>query len=646
MALLGKVVDKLKGLQVPMIDNQGEKAVETSVYGKGDPIGLEQIQEAADILSKYKQGKANLDNRVIQDELWWELRHWEAIGKNKKNENEPVRPEPASAWLVNSLITKHADMMDNYPEAIVLPREESDEKSAKLLSQVLPVVLEQNHYDTTYDEEAWEKIKHGTGVYGIFWNSDKDNGLGDIDITNIDLLNIYWEPGIKDIQKSKHIFTIELVDTKVLDEMYPEHEGEFKGNPIDAKEYIYNESIDTSDKVVVVDWYYKKRTDDGRTLLHYCKFCGKIVLYASENDPNYQGRGYYDHGKYPFVFDVMYPEKGTPVGFGYVSICRNPQLYIDKLSGNILETSMMGSKKRYFVSRSTNVNKKDFLDWNNPIIEVEGEISDARIKEVSINPLDGIYVNVLQQKIDEMKETSSNRDVSNGGSTSTTAASAIAALQEAGNKVSRDVIYSSYRAFKKVIDMVIELMRQFYDEDRAFRIVMDNGAYKFVKFSNAGLKDQPTVMIDGEQLFRKPIFDLKVKTQKRNPFSRMEQNETAKELYKLGFFDPARADQALIALDMMDFEGIEKVKGQVAQGQTMYSMLLELQKQVAGILGGQMGGQAEQSQEQPTSTAKGAQTTSQQYANGLRDANKPQMTSYGQKLAERSRPDATKGNRG
>ena len=151
-----------------------------------------------------------------------------------------------------------------------------------------------------------------------------------------DLLKIFWEPGITDIQKSRNLFIVDLVDTELLDQQYPEHKGHFGGNAVDVKEYYWDESIDNTKKAVVVDWYYKIRRG-GRTLLHYVKFVNDILLYASENEPEYADRGYYDHGMYPVVFDTLFPEKGTPVGFGYVAVCKDPQMYIDKLSANILD---------------------------------------------------------------------------------------------------------------------------------------------------------------------------------------------------------------------------------------------------------------------------------------------------------------------
>ena len=184
-------------------------------------IGEKELSEAIATLTKYKQGKANLENRIVEDELWWEMRHWEAIGRGRQQSGD-IRVEPTSAWLFNAIINKHADAMDNYPEPIVLPRERSDEQSAKLLSSVLPVIMEANGFEKTYSLNWYEKLKHGTAIYGIFWNAQKENGLGDIDIKELDILKVFWEPGITDIQKSRNLFVTELMDIDILEAEYPQ----------------------------------------------------------------------------------------------------------------------------------------------------------------------------------------------------------------------------------------------------------------------------------------------------------------------------------------------------------------------------------------------------------------------------------------
>lgn len=620
-------------------------------------IGPEEVGRAIELLTLYKQGKANLEDRIVDDELWWELRHWEAIGRKDGSRAKKVAergPQPTSAWLFNSIVNKHADAMDNYPEPVVLPRERSDEESAKTLSSVLPVILEYNEYEQTYSDNWWEKLKHGTAAYGVFWNSAKENGLGDIDIREIDLLKIFWEPGVTDIQKSRNLFIVELVDEDLLEQQYPEHKGHLGGSVIDVKQYIYDDTVDIQGKSVVVDWYYKTRSASGRTLLHYAKFVGDTLLFASENEEQYRERGWYDHGLYPVVLDVLFPEKGTPVGFGYVAICKDPQLYIDKLSANILENAMMATKKRFFASNNTGINEEEFLDWSKPIVHVEGELDDRRLKEIVTQPLSDIYVTVAQMKIEEMKDTASNRDVNSGSTGSgVTAAAAIAALQEAGNKSSRDMISASYRSHTKVNAMCIELIRQFYDETRSFRITGTlPGSYKFVDMNNAAIQEQQVgVGADGIPLYRKPIFDLKIKAQKKNPFSRMEQNERAKELYGLGFFNPERAQEAMGALEMMEFEGKEKVVEQVQQGQTLLNICQQMSQQldqmaliIQALTGKDMGiggapadaggnpGAGGQTPAPPSPQANS------ELAKGIMQAQTP-MTGYGERLAKRSAPN-------
>lgn len=646
----------IPGAQAPETLN-AEAETAMLMRGRQQVIGQKEIEEAATILEQYKEGKANLENRIVQDEMWWELRHWEAIRGKQRGHNDGRSPEPTSAWLFNSIMNKHADAMDNYPEPVVLPRERSDQQSAKALSSVLPVVMEYNDYEQVYSDNWWEKLKHGTAAYGVFWNTEKDNGLGDIDIRGIDLLKLFWEPGVTDIQKSRNLFVVDLVDEEILNQQYPQYAGKMKGNVIDVKQYVYDDTVDTSNKSVVVDWYYKRKAPGGRTVLHYAKFVGETLLYASENDPEYMERGFYDHGLYPIVLDCLFPEKGTPIGFGYVAICKDPQLYIDKLSANILENSLMNTKKRYFMSSSTNVNEEEFLDWNKPIVHVEGELNDSRLKEIVCQPLSDIYLNVAQMKIEEMKDTAANRDVNSGGyGSGVTAAAAIAALQEAGNKASRDMISAAYRAYVEIAELCIELMRQFYDEARSFRILAPNGVgdYDFIQMDNSGLKDQLVGQdAEGVPLYRKPVFDLKIKAQRKNPFSRIEQNELAKELYSMGFFNPQRAQESSVALGLMDFEGIEEIREQVNQGQTLLNVVEQLSRENEvlkmllqgysgkNIVGGFNGASGGGNTANGNSGQGGASSSSAGVSDAIMAAQAP-MTGYAQRLAANSSVDVGK----
>ena len=113
----------------------------------------------------------------------------------------------------------------------------------------------------------------------------------------------------------------------------------------------------------------------------------------------------------------------------------------------------------------------------------------------------------------------------------------------------------------------------------------------------------------------------------------MAANELAKELYSLGFFNPDRAEEALGALDMMTFEGIEKVREKISEGQTLVNMLREANARLGALMG------------MPSATGASAGAPSAQINTAsdsgvgaeILTAATP-MTSYGDRLAKRSAP--------
>lgn len=537
----------------------------------GTVIGAEAVKKAYEILLKYKAGKANLEKHIIENERWYKMRQWEFMRSDDDNS-----PEPSSAWLFNLIINKHADCMDNFPCPNVLPREESDRADANTLSAVIPVILERREFEQVYSDNSWYKLKNGTCVYGVFWENSLESGLGDIDVRRVELLNLFWEPGIRDVQKSRNLFSAEVYDRDVLVSRYPELSGKLSGTALgfDIAEYRHDESIDNGGKCVVIDWYYKKAVGS-REVVHYCKFIGETVLYASENDPNYAERGYYDHGMYPFVFDVLFPNEDSPCGFGYVDLAKSPQMYIDKINRAMLDNTMMSATPRWLIKKDSAINKDEFLDFSNQIVEVEGSLDEAHIRQIDVTPLPGAVLQVLQYKIDELKETSGNTSYLQGMGGAVTTTSGIVALQEAAGKLSRDMIKSSYRAYCNICYLVLELIRQFYDETRRFRIT-GSGKEEFISYDNTNIRLSESMGADGRMYWRQPIFDIKISAEKQNAYQRNAQNELAVSLLNLGVFDPSRVDMVLPMLELMNFEGKDKLVETLSENATIHDKLMRL----------------------------------------------------------------------
>ena len=608
----------LAGDRMPQAQNEeGVSSVPAAPTTNVKPrIGEEEVRKGYEILRKYKQGKQHLEDKITRNEKWWKMRHWDMM----QTEDNYDDPKPASGWLFNVIISKHADYMDSFPTADILPREEGDIEEAERLSSIIPVVMKQNDYRQVYSDEVWYKLKHGTGVYGIFWDNQKLNGMGDITIKSLDLLSIFWEPGITDIQDSENVFTVELVSNAVLEKQYPQCQGRLsKTQDTLLKKYMYDESIDTTGKSAVIDWYYKKNVQ-GKQTLHYIKFVDDIVLYATENDTKVPTRtqtqnmvdaegkavldefgmpitrqievpvgqsmaekGLYDHGKYPFVFDVLFPEAGMPVGFGFVDVCKNAQASIDVFNNAFEKNVQFVASPRYIVRNDGGINEEEFSNPNNLLIHTDGNLGEDSLAPINTPTfINSNYIEILNSKITEMKETAGNRDATTGGTTAgVTAASAIAAIQESAGKTSRDQIASTYDAHKEVVYFVIELIRQFYNIPRQFRIIGKRGEQDFAQYSNAGLLPQYQGVEFGVDLgYRLPEFDIEVKTEKESAYTQLSQNELALQFYNQGFFNPQYSDQALACIDMMEFQGKNSVVEKIQANGTMYQQMILMQQQM------------------------------------------------------------------
>ena len=563
-------------------------------------IGPEELRRANDILKTYKAGKTQLEQRIIDNEQFWKLRHWEQMEKEGQGGNSGD-PQPASGWLVNCILSKHADAMDCYPAPTVLPREPDDRQEAQRLSRILPVVLKKNQFKRTYSSAWWYKLKSGCAVYGVFWDGTKLGGLGDISVKRMDLLNLFWEPGVTDIQDSAHFFSTELVDNGKLLAEYPQLEGKLGRGNFTLSRYLYDDTVDTSNKSLVVDWYYHTSVE-GRKVLQYCKYVGETVLYATENDtvhptetqlmgadengrpvmgqtpcgPSMAQRGWYDHGKYPFVFDVLFPEEGTPCGYGYIDLCKSPQKQIDLMNQAILKNTLANATPRFFIRSDGAVNENEYADWTRPFVHTNGNLGSDSIAPIRAGSLDSVYVAILNNKIGEMKETAGNRDVANGGTASgVTAGTAIAALQESSGKLIDD----GYEAFADVVTLCIELIRQFYELPRQFRLLGAMGTEEFVSYDRSGLL--PRVMDDGVNVsYRVPEFDLEIGAERESPYRTAEANQLALQLFQMGFFREDLADQALRCLELMEFKNKDQLARIISGGQTQAREIAALRQQL------------------------------------------------------------------
>lgn len=565
------------------IKNKNDTAVSENkreTIGRKGKIDEKKVAEFESILYKYRDGKQFLDEKIKNDYEWWKQRHWHLLkGKQVAEGSKTVdmvnkEPESTTAHLFSCIQNKHADAMDNIPELIFLPVSKDDEQTCSILNKIIPIVNERSKFTRAYSGCWYDKLIAGAGIYFVGWNQNLYYGLGDVEIKKVDPLKLFWKPGINNIQESPLTFYVEELPLSEVRELYPYLEVT-TGNHLALQEHPKQEQDIEQDIVQLVHCYYKVNNR-----IHYCYFCCGQVIYASENDDRFKATGYYLHGKHPFVIDSCYSIYNSPFGFSLLDVEKPTQELIDKYTQLTVKNVKDNAAGKKFYDRNSGVNLGDLQDPGKEYVAVNS-INDGVIRHVEVKDITANMSGLINNKVAEMNETSGNRDFTQGGTVAgVTSASAIAALQESGSKGSRDLIKNTYEAMKEIGEMEIEIMRQRYQNTRFFRITGTEKEYDFVEFNNQDLLPREIEQEDGQPILHTPVFDVKIKAQKQSPFSTMANNEQYLNFFKAGMFNPQIADQALLCVELLEFEGKENLIRKLKENGTLLQTVQELQGQL------------------------------------------------------------------
>lgn len=461
---------------------------------------------------------------------------------------EKRRMDCTTPLLFSCIENAAADASSNYPVPNILERDPEGTRAAEALSKLLPVQLEMSRFRRVYAANTMNKLKHGTAVYGVFYNG----ATREIDIRSVDLMDVYVDAHLENVQDSRFVFISAAVDNDVLKAQYPRFGRLFTGDTVvDGISGSYT----LTNRSEVLDCYYKK--PDGT--LHMMKLCKNVIIEATEDMDGYEN-GLYEHGRYPIVFDVLYPIRNCPFGFGMLDIGKGTQIEIDKLDNAITRNVILASKQRYFSKRNSGINIDEFTDINNDVIHVDGDIEEA-LRPLRMNSINTHPITHRENKKEELKELLANRDFQQGQTSGgVTAASAIKALRETGEKRARKTASEMFETYKEIIYMCIGLIRQFYTDRRTFRVDDGQGGKEFIGFSSDMLRADDGIDPEtGLPGYREIRFDIEVVPQTESPYTREQQNETMLTFWNSGFFLPENRDAALAALRSLDFKGKGKL---------------------------------------------------------------------------------------
>jgi hypothetical protein len=247
--------------------------------------------------------------------------------------------------------------------------------------------------------------------------------------------------------------------------------------------------------------------------------------------------------------------------------------YINRYQRYIDTNLSMSSKARMLTRRNANIDRDKLVDWDNDVIEGDS-VSEEDVRWLQHAPLNGMIVQEMLQLQTDLKQDSGQNQFTRGETAGgVNAASAISMLQEAGSKITRLRTKDLNEAFRLVVEQVIWLMAQFYDDKRTAMITGRDGRYRELD-------------MNAEHLFGKakkgalpaPPYTVQVQVNRKNPASVAVQNDLFIRAYSMA----AEAQQYFplsVLFKLLTVDGKDRILPILEENETQQMQMQQLAAQ-------------------------------------------------------------------
>lgn len=557
-----------------------EQDTMTTIY-EGLSIKPSPGDSASDLVSaiqslydEYKTAYKDEWDRLTANEKIYLGDHWSDTGSDS-NEPQPVMP-----IIFSTVENIQADLMDEYPEAVVTPESSNDEKIGKILTRVVAQNHEACDYLYEYNDLIHDLLVGGYMVQEVGWDPNLNYGFGGAYIRCVSNKNIMFDPLCANIQDGRAVFKIERLPTSWFRQHYPDYADHFSGGsdlvPDDHFSFGTEiESKETNYMILLEAWIRTYDAENHKYSVHMLQIAGGQLL---ENSYIEKPEGYFMHGMYPFVCTPLYKIKGSPFGRGIVDMFKNPQQYSDKINQILLKNALTAGTNRILVQKGS-ADLDEISDFSKQITEVS---NIEGIKWFQDRPLPAFLMNYMINMQNSIKEESGSNDFSRGNTTGgVTAASAITALMDASSKRSRKEAQVIHNGFAQAVRMELEVEREFETETRTVEITV-MGEKQSLSIQEGFFKD----VQNGYD--RLPVeFRVSIKPARESRFTNLSNNELILQIMTMY---QGRTINPAILMEAMNFEGkdivleklkasqqqsIEALQGQLAEAQRQNQMLAE-----------------------------------------------------------------------
>jgi hypothetical protein len=416
------------------------------------------------------------------------MNRWSRYDDYKHNlQNEPMSPDhPGSITnIIHPIIEGQiSDLTDKPFSTVAEGREPGDDMFAEDVQHAMDFVLDRNQFPVKLDISEHDRLELGTTVIKEYFDSEALGGKGLPTFEVVSPANFFPDPkwtAAHLLQECEFVIHAVSRPLSWIRKKFPKlgkyvvRETTCPYDPdLDTPNFKTDEvEVDTSQKALLIECYMK----DVNGEIYCVHVANNIVLEDSRKV--LKGEKLQRRNQFPFVVIPCYTQRGTGWGQGDVELLIPTQDLINDLDDQIRMTARLMGNPQIVVGQNAGKGF-DMRKWTNKPglrIPMRDHTAWTAVQGMPVSP------DIPQRRekaFDEANIISGRPDVNRGEAPGgITAASAILALQQAGQK---QVVHKARmwkQGWSKVLELLYDDMITHWDEPMWIRLNGNELDYKF-----------------------------------------------------------------------------------------------------------------------------------------------------------------------
>lgn len=406
-------------------------------------------------------------------------------------QNEPMTEEdPGSVTnIIKPIIDSEiSDIIDKPYSIDALGREPGDQMYADDVQHGLQFVLDRNQFKRKLTMSEHDRLELGTTAIKVYTDEDAMEGRGLPTFEIISPANFYPDPKWTAphlLQECEFIIHAMPRPLSLIRKMFPKW-GQYVRRQVS---WSYDPTLDisttrtdevqvvTSQKALLIECYM--RDEDGDI---FCVHVANGLVLEDSRDKGIKGTKLQRRNRYPFEAIVCYPRRGTGWGMGDVEYLFPTQDLINDMDDQIRMTGRLMGNPQVAIGLSGAGKGFDMRKWTNkPGLRIPmRDVNSFKVIEgARVSP---DIINRREKAFEEANIISGRPDVNRGNNPGqgVTAASAIIALQQAGQKTVVHKTEMLKQGWTNVLELLYDEMVTHWDDGMWIRINGDKPDFKFI----------------------------------------------------------------------------------------------------------------------------------------------------------------------